>query len=110
MPRKRNLLKLAKMETLLKQAIETGVVIEFTYDGERRIVEPFTLGILKTTGNLVLCGYRVGGFSKSGNTPPWRNYIVAGMSDLILTAIPAEPFREGYNPPDARMSSIIATR
>ena len=91
------------------QAIADRIVLQFTYDGHIRIVEPFTLGYHKDTGNLVLSAYRVGGYSKSHNEPPWRLYIVADIRDLLLTDREALSYRNGYNSRDSRMSRIICT-
>lgn len=98
------------MEALLCKAISDGLVIEFLYDGQNRVVEPFTLGIHKTTGNLVLSAYRVGGYTKSGNEPPWRLYTVKDISSLRITDQPSADTREFYNPNDSRLSTIICTK
>lgn len=96
-------------EEIICQAITDRIVIQFSYDGQTRIVEPFTLGYHKDTGNLVLSAYRVGGFSKSHSDPPWRLYIVGDINNLSLTGKQAESYRQGFNPRDSRMSSIICT-
>jgi hypothetical protein len=94
---------------IICQAIKERIVIQFSYEGQPRIVEPFTLGYHKDTGNLVLSAYRVGGFSKSQNDPPWRLYIVDDIRNLSFSNIQAESYRKGYNPNDSRMSSIICS-
>lgn len=90
-------------------AIADRTILQFIYDGQTRIVEPFTLGVHKDTGNLVLSAYRVGGYSKSQNDPPWRLYIVESISGLSLISGKAQSYRSGYNPGDSRMSKIICT-
>ena len=94
---------------IICQAITERTVIQFSYDGQIRIVEPFTLGYHKDTGKLVLSAYRVGGYSKSQSDPPWRLYIIEDLRNLSLTGKQAESYRQGYNPRDSRMSSIICT-
>lgn len=94
---------------IICQAIKDRIVIQFSYDGQTRIVEPFTLGYHKDTRNLVLSAYRVGGFSKSQNEPPWRLYVLDDIRNLSLAEKKAESYRQGYNPKDSRMSSIICT-
>ncbi len=94
---------------IICQAIKERIVIQFSYEGQLRIVEPFTLGYHKDTGNLVLSAYRVGGFSKSQNDPPWRLYIVDDIRNLSFSNRQAESYRNGYNPNDSRMSSIICS-
>jgi hypothetical protein len=96
-------------QDIICQAIADRTVLQFTYDGQIRIVEPFTLGVHKDTGNLVLSAYRVGGYTKSNNDPPWRLYIVADIRDLSLTDREALAYRNGYNSRDSRMSRIICT-
>ena len=90
-------------------AINSRHVIQFTYEGYSRTVEPFTLGYHKSTGNLVLGAWQVGGYSESDRHPPWRLYDVSKM--YAITTVP-ETFtgdRPGYNPGDRRMSQILAT-
>ena len=94
---------------ILSQAITDRIVIQFTYDGQIRIVEPFTLGYHKDSNNLVLSAYRVGGYSKSHNEPPWRLYLVDDISNILLTEKKAESYRSGYNSRDSRMSLIFCT-
>lgn len=92
---------------LLIQAIQERIVISFEYDGFTRIVEPYVLGYHKGTGNLELRSYRVGGYSKSENEPPWRLFIVQNMRNVRLTDQPALSFRPGYNRNDSHMSRIV---
>jgi hypothetical protein len=94
---------------IICQAIKERIVIQFLYEGQPRIVEPFTLGYHKDTGNLVLSAYRVGGFSKSQSDTPWRLYIIDDIRNLSLSNSQAKSYRKGYNPSDSRMSSIICT-
>lgn len=97
------------MNDLICQAIRDRIVIQFNYDGQLRIVEPFTLGYHKDTDNLVLSAYRVGGYSKSDSEPPWRLYIVQDIRGLSLTDRQAQSHRAGYNSRDSRMYRIICT-
>lgn len=98
-----------EMTNIICKAIEERIVIQFTYEGQQRIVEPFTLGVHKDTNNLVLSAYRVGGYSKSQNEPPWRLYKLKKISNLFLTNQEALQYRQGYNPNDSRMKMILCT-
>lgn len=89
------------------EAIQKRIVIKFVYKGETRIVEPFTYGYHKANDNLMLCAYQVGGYSESGETPPWRLYEVSKITDLTNTSMEAQSWRPLYNPNDKRMSRII---
>lgn len=96
-------------EETICHAIKNRIVIQFSYEGYSRIVEPFTLGYHKDTSNLVLSAYGVGGYSKSQSEPPWRLYIVNQISGITFTNQRASTSRIGYNPNDSRISSIICT-
>ena len=96
-------------EEIICNAIKNRTVIQFDYEGHQRIVEPFTLGYHKDTGNLVFSAYRVGGYTKSHSEPPWRLYKVNQMSEIGITNQKAATFRSDYNPNDSRMSQIICT-
>lgn len=95
------------MKEIITKAITERIVIQFEYDGFTRIVEPFTLGIHKTTNNTVLRSFRVGGYSKSEREPQWRLFDLSNITNLKLTNQKAMNFREYYNPNDKDMSFII---
>jgi hypothetical protein len=95
------------MNEIICTAIKSRLVIQFRYEGELRIVEPFVLGYHKNAGNLVLRSYRVGGYSKSDRESPWRLFDVNNITELILTDIKAQSVREYYNPNDKHMSEIL---
>lgn len=95
---------------IICQAIRESIIIKFTYDGHPRIVEPFTLGIRNGTSTLILSAYLIGGYSQSNINPPWRAYDVYKIQNISLTNKKSESYRQGYNPNDSRMSSIICTR
>jgi predicted DNA-binding transcriptional regulator YafY len=91
----------------IADAITNRKVIQFIYKGEKRVVEPFTLGIHKDTGNTVLRAYRVGGYSKSSRDPQWRLFDVSGITSLMVLEHKAQSYRPDYNPQDKDMSRII---
>lgn len=95
---------------IICQAIRESIVVQFTYKGQIRIVEPFTLGTRSGTLTLVLSAYLIGGYSESQSIPPWRTYDVHKIQNISLTNKKSESYRQGYNPNDSRMSSIICTR
>lgn len=95
------------MKEIVCKAINERLVIQFEYEGEIRIVEPFVLGYHKDTGNLVLRSYRVGGYSKSDREPPWRLFDMSKVSELRVTTTMAHSNREFYNPNDKHMSEIL---
>jgi len=88
-------------------AITHRRVISFDHDGGNRIVEPFCYGLHKNTGNEVLRGYQVGGFSASGKSYGWKLYRVDQISRLSVTDQNFNGIREYYNPNDSIMKKII---
>lgn len=93
--------------TQIETAINSHKVITFIYEGHSRTVEPFTLGVHKDTGKVVLCAWQIAGYCESGRQPPWRLFTV---SDICSVQVLDETFaasRPGYNPRDSRMSRII---
>lgn len=97
------------IQNLICQAIKERKVISFIYKGNRRVVEPFTLGHLKSTGNLTLSAWWLSGFSSSSEKPDWKLYSITKISDLELENESFSSIREGYNPSDSRMGEIICT-
>jgi hypothetical protein len=59
----------AKVDELLRAAIEQKHVIQLVYKEKQRIVEPHDYGV--HNGSVKLLGYQVGGVS-SGSLPNWR--------------------------------------
>lgn len=84
------------MNQIIQQAIDNKVLIEFTYSGHRRLVEPHVLGI--NGGVTQALGYQVDGSSGSGGIPEWRRFDLPKMSSLRMTATPflgRRPFPSG---------------
>lgn len=95
------------MESQICDAIENKKIIEFFYEGHKRIVEPHCYGIHKDTNNEVLCAYQIGGYSSSRSVPLWRLYIIFKMSEIIITDTQFENPSSGYKKNDSRMSIIF---
>ena len=96
------------MNSQLIQAIRNRRVVEFQYHGQQRVVEPFTYGVEKDTGNEVLSAFQIGGQSNSGGLPAWRLFSVSEISGLRATPLAFTASRPGYNRNDSRMSQILA--
>lgn len=88
-------------------AINERRVVQFTYDGHQRVVEPFLLGTT-TAGKLALRGYQTEGTSKSGKVPGWHLFSLSKISALEVTQAKFEGVRPLYNPGDKSMSCIAA--
>ncbi|HEY3432915.1 MAG TPA: hypothetical protein VGK09_10240 [Rhodocyclaceae bacterium] len=72
------------MKRAIEQAILNKVLIEFSYSGHPRLIEPHVLGI--NGGVLQVLGYQVGGSSNSGGIPEWRRFDLPKISELRVTA------------------------
>ncbi len=71
----------AKVDELLRAAIEQKRLIRLVYKGNLRIIEPHDYGI--HNGSVKLLAYQVGG-SSSGRLPNWRWMEVNLISDVHL--------------------------
>jgi hypothetical protein len=71
----------AKVDELLRSAIEQRRLIQLVYKEKQRIVEPHDYGV--HNGSVKLLGYQVGGVS-SGPLPDWRWMEVNLISDVVL--------------------------
>ncbi len=67
-----------ELDRLMYQAIETKHLLQFTYRGHERIVEPHDYGI--QNGIVRLFSWQVGGKS-STRIPGWRMVDVEGIQD-----------------------------
>lgn len=86
-------------------AIKNQNVIEFTYDGETRIVEPHCYG-LTTKGNEGLRAFQTGGHSSTG-TMGWKMYDLGKADDVEVSEETFET-RDDYRKGDKGMSKIYA--
>src|SRR4030081_3245576 len=71
----------SNIDSLLRAAIEQKRLIQLTYKGKPRIVEPHDYGIHH--GSVKLLGYQVGG-SSSAHLPNWRWFDVPSISGAHL--------------------------
>lgn len=88
------------MKELILEAINERNVLQFVYEGEKRMVEPFILGKNKDTNCIVVRAYCL-------DAKDWFLLEVDKMIDLTLTNLVAEDFREHYNPVDLQMARIF---
>jgi hypothetical protein len=67
---------------LIWQAIRSGEQIACTYKGQSRMASPVILGYSRDGQEIALV-YQFGGqTSGGGKLPQWRNFYLAGLSDL----------------------------
>jgi WYL domain len=91
----------------LVRAILDHRVIEFAYQGYRRTVEPYLLG-LHEAGEPILLGYQTAGASQSGEIPGWRTFITTAIGDVEVTSTSFAGPRSDFNPFGHSMLEIFA--
>lgn len=88
-------------------AIENRRLLQFTYDGFTRLVEPHTFGV-DGKGHYAIRAYQVSGGSKSGEYVGWKLFHVAEIcSGTVLDEQFSGP-RSGYKRGDKGFSRIFA--
>jgi hypothetical protein len=96
----------AKEKTII-DALRNRKVLEFSYNGQPRIVEPQSYGLSKKTNQLLMRGYQRAGGSVSGYTRGLRLFDVAKISTLRPTGEQFSKAQPEYNPNDSAMSKVI---
>jgi len=71
------------MNELITTAITGRRLLEFSYGGHERVVEPHVLGLFR--GKRQVLTYQVGGTSSSGIIPEWRRFDVEGMAEVRMS-------------------------
>jgi hypothetical protein len=97
------------MAQTICQGVKQGLVLEFTYDGYNRIVEPHCHGY-SSKGNESLRAFQVAGGSKSGKVPSWKLFTVSKIGAVTKTGDRFSGTRPGYNPQDSAMDRIHCNR
>jgi WYL domain len=82
----------------LTTAIEQRKIVTFTYEGLARRVQPAAFGVGNRKGKETLHGYQVGGESKRGGVPHWRNFHVDKITGLAVLDEVFGPNPPGFNP------------
>jgi hypothetical protein len=95
------------MNEIIKKSVETMTILEFTYDGEPRVVEPHAYGVSRA-GNEVLRCYQIAGGSVSGKVLGWHLMKISKMINLKVTDSHFNSPRPGYKKGDKGMTTIYA--
>lgn len=93
------------IDAQLCRAIRSRTLLEFDYDGHRRIVAPYCYG-LTTKGVEALRAIQVGGSSRSGGFGFGKLWHVAKIERLKNTDDKFLPTDPDYNPDDVAMAVI----
>ncbi|MFC1913058.1 hypothetical protein ACFLX7_02545 [Chloroflexota bacterium] len=94
------------MNQIICDAIRNRSVLEFTYDGHHRIVEPHAYGLSLRRKEVIRC-YQIGGTSCSGEVPAWKLGEVVRIESLVVTKKHFVGERIGYAKGDKSMSTIF---
>lgn len=92
------------MQSLICAAIRNRVLLEFEYDGRRRVVAPYCHGV--TQNGEALRAVQIRGESRSGGFGFGKLWVVTRMQNLRLTDEPFVSDDPAYNPNDSAMTSI----
>lgn len=93
-------------DDLIRHALRERRMLEFTYHGHLRRVEPHALGRV-TDERLALLAWQVAGGSRSEPPPGWRTFVVAELKGVRLMPGSFTP-RPDYRPERAKLKSISA--
>ncbi|HEX5385992.1 MAG TPA: WYL domain-containing protein [Gemmatimonadales bacterium] len=91
----------------LVRATQEHRVVTFMYDGLRRMVEPHMVA-LHGAGEAVLMGYQTAGFSRTGEVPGWRTFIVSEVQDLDVLDRTFPGPRPDFNAAHQELTEIFA--
>ena len=68
------------MDAIIRSARASHTILEFTYHGLYRVVEPHVYGLLK--GEPQMLTYQLRGESSSGGLPQWRRVKLSEVTGL----------------------------
>ncbi|MDQ7064657.1 MAG: hypothetical protein Q9P90_10480 [candidate division KSB1 bacterium] len=96
------------VEGMIGQAIKYKRILEFSYNGHFRVVEPHVPGV--SNGKLQFLGYQISGSSSSGGIPQWRRFDLDRIRNLVISdqVFPGRrPFPSGRHSPWDQELAII---
>lgn len=88
-------------------AIRARAIVEFNYDGHRRLVVPAAFGNHATSGNPVLRSYQIGGTSSSRVPPLWDLFLVTKIVGPSRTGRKYDGVPPDYRRGDKHIDPII---
>jgi len=83
------------IEETICRAMEERNLLQFVYEGRTRVVEPHMLAA-NDEEHLALSAWIVRGYSKSADTPYWREYLISKMSSPTILSETFAGTRPGY--------------
>jgi hypothetical protein len=94
------------MRRIIISAIQNKQLIELTYDGLRRVVEPHAIGVSKAGNDVMRCFQTAGGHVNPGHD--WDLMILSKITGLSATGHNFTDARPGYKRGDSGMTTIFA--
>jgi len=88
------------------RAIETHSLIDFTYSGHPRVVEPACWGLLAGTKREGLRAHQIGGTSESGDLG-WKTFVVSKMKSPHLDGGTFDKIPDGYRRDDPDIKPVF---
>ena len=92
------------MAGIICDAIDQMRLIEFTYHGNQRVVEPHTFGN-DTKGHDALRAFQVGGYSSSGSYD-WKMFHTSDMMNVRISEQSFSSARPKYRRGDSGFDTI----
>ncbi len=92
-------------EEMLRRAVFGKKLVEFSYEGGVKVVEPHMVAH-NMAGHILLNGWFVRGDKKFGEEG-WNDYMLPGISQLKILPETFVKARFGYNPLDDRKYANI---
>lgn len=96
------------MEAIILNAIENQKLLEFDYDGCRRVVQPHIYGHSTDRSKRQISTYQIRGESNTGGLPAWRTFDLDKIENLKMLNEHFSKPAEGYNPRDPKFRKIIS--
>jgi len=84
-------------QEILCEAIHQKHLVQFSYDGGTRTVEPHMIAT-NEAGHRALSAWFVSGHSNSGEGPGWREYLMENIHNVSALSQSFSGPRPGYNP------------
>lgn len=78
-------------------AVSLRAVVQFEYEGEACVVEPYVYG-LNQTANYALLGFQVNGGEQGEASRGWRLFVTSRAFGPRTTGAFSSGVRAGYNP------------
>jgi hypothetical protein len=94
------------MNHIIGDAIHNRSVLQFSFRGHFREVEPHAYGLNMVLNEVMRC-YQTSGTSDSGRVPDWKLMRVDQIKSLTVTAKHFVGVRFGYVKGDKSMSTIF---